>query len=149
MNGMLQASRYLSVMWHHYSVLLASCRYSGATYWSILPINQERRNYSSIREGPILANVMCARMIVRTLCERAIEVQHDLYLCFIDYAKAFDKVKHENLFEFLQNLDIDKKPLLGTIGSYKNRWKHWQIYTNTKRSSTRMCFLSRLIQPIQ
>ena len=42
----------------------------------------------------------------RTLCERAIEVQHELYLCFIDYAKAFDNVKHEDLFEFLQNLDI-------------------------------------------
>ena len=40
-----------------------------------------------------------------------IEVQHDLYLCFIDYAKAFDKVKHEDLFEFLQNLDIDGKDL--------------------------------------
>ena len=42
---------------------------------------------------------------------RAIEVQHDLYLCFIDYAKAFDKVKHEDLFAFLQNLDIDGKDL--------------------------------------
>ena len=52
-----------------------------------------------------------AIFIVRTLCERAIEVQHDLYLCFIDYAKAFDIVKHEDLFEFLQNLDIDGKDL--------------------------------------
>ena len=52
-----------------------------------------------------------AIFIFRTLCERAIEVQHDLYLCFIDYAKAFDKVKHEDLFEFLQNLDIDGKDL--------------------------------------
>ena len=51
-----------------------------------------------------------AIFIVRTLCERATEVQH-VYLCFIDYAKAFDKVKHEDLFEFLQNLDIDGKDL--------------------------------------
>ena len=28
---------------------------------------------------------------LRTLMERAIEVQNDLYLCFIDYAEAFDK----------------------------------------------------------
>ena len=27
-----------------------------------------------------------------------IEVQKDLYKCFIDYSKAFDKVKHEKLF---------------------------------------------------
>ena len=76
-----------------------------------------------------------AIFVVRTLCERAIEVQHDLYLCFIDYAKAFDKVKHEVLFEFLQNLDIDGNDLRlirnlyweqpaairidGTIGKYK------------------------------
>ena len=52
-----------------------------------------------------------AIFIVRALCERAIEVQHDLYLCFIDYTKAFDKVKHEDLFEFLQNLDIGGKDL--------------------------------------
>ena len=56
-----------------------------------------------------------AIFIVRTLCERAIEVQHDMYLCFIDYAKAFDKVKHEDLFEFLQNLDIDGKETLANI----------------------------------
>ena len=52
-----------------------------------------------------------AIFIVRTLCERAIEVQHDLYLCFIDYAKAFDKVKQQDLFEYLTNLDIGGKDL--------------------------------------
>ena len=29
--------------------------------------------------------------MLRTLTERAIEIQKDLYLCFIDYTKAFDK----------------------------------------------------------
>ena len=29
-----------------------------------------------------------AMFIVRTLCERAIEVQHDLYLCFIDLCQS-------------------------------------------------------------
>ena len=45
------------------------------------------------------------------LMERCIEVQKDLYLCFIDYSKAFDKVKHEKLFEMLETLDIDGKDL--------------------------------------
>ena len=33
--------------------------------------------------------------ILRILAERAIEMQEDAYLCFIDYSKAFDKVKHK------------------------------------------------------
>ena len=45
------------------------------------------------------------------LMERCIEVQKDLYICFIDYSKAFDKVKHEKLFEMLNQLDIDGKDL--------------------------------------
>ena len=35
----------------------------------------------------------------------------DLYVCFIDYAKAFDKVKHDDLFNILDKLDIDGKDL--------------------------------------
>ena len=46
-----------------------------------------------------------------TLLERAIEVQQNIYLCFIDYVKAFDKEKHENLINILENLDIDGKDL--------------------------------------
>ncbi|GFR76701.1 RNA-directed DNA polymerase from mobile element jockey-like [Elysia marginata] len=45
------------------------------------------------------------------LMERCIETQKDLYLCFIDYSKAFDKVRHEELFHILDSLDIDGKDL--------------------------------------
>ena len=31
---------------------------------------------------------------IRTVCERAIEMGKGIYICFIDYSKAFDKVKH-------------------------------------------------------
>ena len=48
---------------------------------------------------------------LKMLMERCIEVQKDLYLCFIDYSKAFDKVRHDNLFDILNNLDIDSKDL--------------------------------------
>lgn len=30
------------------------------------------------------------------------EIQRDLHLCFMDYEKAFDQVKHENLAEILR-----------------------------------------------
>ncbi|GFS10292.1 retrovirus-related Pol polyprotein from type-1 retrotransposable element R2 [Elysia marginata] len=45
------------------------------------------------------------------LMRRCIETQKDLYLCFIDYSKAFDKVRHEELFHILDSLDIDGKDL--------------------------------------
>ena len=45
------------------------------------------------------------------LTERCIEMQKDLYLCFIDYSKAFDKVRHEDLFQILNALDINGKDL--------------------------------------
>ena len=45
------------------------------------------------------------------LAERCIEMQKDLYLCFIDFSKAFDKVRHEKLFNILEHLDIDGKDL--------------------------------------
>jgi len=37
--------------------------------------------------------------------------QKDLYVCFIDYVKAFDCVKHDKLLELIQGLDIDGKVL--------------------------------------
>ena len=48
---------------------------------------------------------------LQMLMERSIEAQKDIFLCFIDYAKAFDKVKHEELFKMLTELDIDGKDL--------------------------------------
>ena len=43
--------------------------------------------------------------------ERVIEVQKDLYRCFIDYLKAFDKVKHSDLFDILLRNNCDGKDL--------------------------------------
>ena len=43
--------------------------------------------------------------------ERAIGLQKDLYLCFIDYSKAFDKVKHFALFGILLRHNCDGKDL--------------------------------------
>ena len=48
-----------------------------------------------------------AIFIIRILSERAIEHQQDVYVAFIDYTKAFDKVKHIELFRMLKNIQID------------------------------------------
>ena len=52
-----------------------------------------------------------AIFIICMLSERAVEMQKNLYLCFIDYRKAFDKVKHEQLINMLELLDIYGKDL--------------------------------------
>ena len=38
-------------------------------------------------------------------------MQKDIYLCFIDHTKAFDEVKHVQLLDMLQGLDIDGKDI--------------------------------------
>ena len=43
--------------------------------------------------------------------ERTIEMKKDLHLYFVDYAQAFDRVKHEKLFAILHHLGIDGKDL--------------------------------------
>ena len=49
--------------------------------------------------------------MIRTLTERAIEIQKDLYLCFIDYIKAVDKLRHEEIMSILDSLNIYGKDL--------------------------------------
>ena len=64
---------------------------------------------------------------LRTICERATDVQKDVYKCFIDYTKAFDRVKHFKMIECLSEIEIDDKDLqiisklLGTVSACKNR----------------------------
>ena len=52
-----------------------------------------------------------ATLCLRAIIEKCIEKQKDLYICFIDYVKAFDCVKHDKLLEFLERLDIDGKDI--------------------------------------
>ena len=48
---------------------------------------------------------------LRTICKRATDVQKDVYICFIDYTKAFDRVKHFKMIECLSEIEIDDKDL--------------------------------------
>ena len=52
-----------------------------------------------------------AIFVLRMIGERAIEHQQDLFLCFIDYQKAFDRVRHKELFKILANIQIDDKDM--------------------------------------
>ena len=46
---------------------------------------------------------------LRTINERYLEKQKDVYICFINYEKAFDRVNHEKLIEKLKLAGMDGK----------------------------------------
>ena len=52
-----------------------------------------------------------AIFVLRMLSERAIQMQQKMYLCFIDWKKAFDSVNHEKLLQLLNKVGIDSKDL--------------------------------------
>ena len=43
---------------------------------------------------------------IHWIIEKAREFQKDIYLCFIDYAKAFDGVDHSKLWKILEEMGI-------------------------------------------
>ena len=52
-----------------------------------------------------------AVFMLRQIGERAIEVQNDIHICFLDYSKAFDCVNPEKLMEILQSTNMDSNDL--------------------------------------
>ncbi len=45
--------------------------------------------------------------VMRTLCERSLEHGNEVYICFVDFEKAFDRVDWVKMFDILKNLHID------------------------------------------
>lgn len=92
-----------------------------------------------------------ALFCVQTLVQNCMDVRKDVFLCFVDYEKAFDKVKHEKLMEVLQKLDIDGKDIQCIQNLYWNQKAHVRNndgYTNDIdiRSGVRQgCILSPLL----
>ena len=97
------------------------------------------------RKGKRTGNAI---FVLRAIIERAIEKQKDLYLCFIDFDKAFNMVRYEVLVERLRGLGIDVPDLtlitnlyLGQIavvkvGDDKSEW------ANIERGVRQGCVLS-------
>ena len=52
-----------------------------------------------------------AIFMIRTIIERTLEIQKEVYLCFIDCTKAFDSVQHMEIIKQLQKLHVDGKDL--------------------------------------
>jgi len=46
---------------------------------------------------------------MRMLCERSLEHGNDVFICFVDFEKAFDRVNWVKLMQILKNLEVDWK----------------------------------------
>ena len=62
-----------------------------------------------------------AIFVLRMFVERSFEKQKYVLVCFIDYSKAFDAVKHKWLVNLLQSLDVDQAELRLLISLYWNQ----------------------------
>src|SRR3989441_10085023 len=45
--------------------------------------------------------------VMRALCERSLECENEVYICFVDFEKAFDRVNWVKIFVILKSLHID------------------------------------------
>ena len=48
---------------------------------------------------------------MRLICGRYAECNKDIYACFIDYEKAFDRVNHESMINCLKDIGLDGKDI--------------------------------------
>ena len=85
---------------------------------------------------------------MRVITERAVEMQKDVYMCFIDYAKAFGKVRHQELFEDLDKLDLYRKDVCLLASLYWNQtaciWRdgEYSDYVKIRRGVRKGCVMS-------
>ena len=61
------------------------------------------------REGIFCLNI---------LAKKYIEVDRDLFACFIDYSKAFDRVHHAELITCLEQIGLDGKDIRMIVNLY-------------------------------
>jgi len=45
--------------------------------------------------------------VMRMLCERSLEHDNDLYVCYVDFEKAFDRVRWDKMMQILKELKVD------------------------------------------
>ena len=89
------------------------------------------------------ANIHC-------IIEKGREFQKNIYICFIDYAKAFDCVDHNRLWKILQEME---KPdyltcLLRNLYGGQEATEldmEQQMVPNRERSMSRLCIVTLLI----
>ena len=111
--------RTISLMCHTLKLLLLIIlkRITNKINVNVGPEQAGFRKDSGTREG--IFNL-------RLITEKYLEKQKDIYACFIDYSKAFDTVKHQELLQCLKTTDIEKNDIALIANLY------WQQKTIVK-----------------
>jgi len=73
---------------------------------------------------------------LRTLTQRAMEVNKKVYTCYVDYKKAFDQVKHDSLIEVMNRAGIPELEQRLIIGLY---WNQYATIKTADGKSRRIC----------
>ena len=96
--------RTISLMPHVLKIFLKVIqdRIGGKIYKEVGQTQFGFRPGSGTREGIFCFNI---------LAQKHIEVNQDLFTCFIDYSKAFDRVHHDQLINCLEKIGIDGKDI--------------------------------------
>src|SRR6476469_1681349 len=62
------------------------------------------RNQFGFRKGCGTRNAIG---VMRMICERSLEFGNNVYSCFVDFEKAFDRVNWEKMMKVLQSIGVD------------------------------------------
>ena len=82
------------------------------------------------------------------IIKKAREFQKIIYFCFIDYAKAFDCVDHNQLWKILREMAPDlplEKPVCRSRSNSQNQTRNNGLVLNPERSTSRPYIVTRLI----
>jgi hypothetical protein len=88
---------------------------------------------------------------LNVLVQRCLDVNVDVYMCFIDYEKAFDTVRHPKLLELLQEKGIDARDIQLIANLYWNQTANIKIENEIsgevkiRRGVRQGCILSPLL----
>ena len=64
---------------------------------------------------------------IRWIMEKAREFQKNIYFCFIDYAKAFDRVDHNKLWKILKEMRIPDHLICLLRNLYAGQEEHLEM----------------------
>lgn len=92
-----------------------------------------------------------ALFAINVLTQRCLDVNQEVHVCFVDFEKAFDKVRHDKLKQILESKNIDTRDLQIILNLYWNQRANIRIEEQTsdeieiRRGVRQGCILSPLL----